>query len=266
MTDTLATIAFCWRIERRDGVAIGLTGHDRDIVLDGLIHRAAPGMTPSAIVRSDGLDADTMAVEGAFTSDAIGEDDLIAGRWDGARVALSAVDWSDGTLIAALGEGTIGAVETKDGAFTAELAGATAALDRPVAEETSAECRASLGDARCRVAMAGRRRFARVVCVAGQVLTLDSVEPVAGAYGQGLLRWFGGANAGLEDAIAVSDGATVTLRLPPRFAAAAGVLVEVIEGCDKSLATCDARFANVANFRGEPYLPGVDLLTRYPGG
>lgn len=266
MTDTLATIAFCWRIERRDGVAIGLTSHDRDLVLGGLIHRAAPGMTPSAIVRSDGLDADTMAVEGAFTTDAIGEDDLVAGRWDGARVALSAVDWSTGTPLAALGEGTIGAVETKDGAFTAELAGVTAALDRPVVEETSAECRVALGDTRCRVAMAGRRRFARVVVAAGAVLTLDAAEPTPNAYGQGLLRWFGGPNAGCEDAIAASDGATVTLRLPPRFAAEAGTLVEVIEGCDKSLATCHARFANVANFRGEPYLPGIDLLTRYPGG
>ena len=262
----LATIAFCWRIERRDGVAIGLTSHDRDIVLDGLIHRAAPGVTPSAIVRSDGLEADTMSVDGAFTADAIGEDDLVAGRWDGARVALSAIDWSDGSGVVALGEGTIGAVETKDGAFTAELAGVSAALNRPVVEATAAECRATLGDARCRVAMAGRRRFARVVAVAGQMLTLDAPEPSPGAYGQGMLRWFDGANAGLEDAISVSDGATVTLRLPARFAVAAGVLVELIEGCDKSLATCDARFANVANFRGEPYLPGVDLLTRYPGG
>ncbi len=266
MTDTLATIAFCWRIERRDGVAIGLTSHDRDLVLDGLIHRAAPGMTPSAIQRSDGLDADTMAVAGAFTADAIGEDDLVAGRWDGARVALSAIDWSDGSNAVALGEGRIGAVETKDGAYTAELAGATVAMDRPVVEETSAECRATLGDVRCRVAMAGRRRFARVVAVAGSVLTLDAAEPMPNAYGQGVLRWFGGANAGLEEAIAVSDGAAVTLRVPPRFAVAAGGLVELIEGCDKSLATCAGRFANVANFRGEPYLPGVDLLTRYPGG
>ena len=48
---------------------------------------------------------------------------------------------------------------------------------------------------------------------------------------------------------------------PPRGEAA----VELIEGCDKSLATCAARFGNAANFRGEPYLPGMDLLTRYPG-
>ena len=34
----------------------------------------------------------------------------------------------------------------------------------------------------------------------------------------------------------------------------------------KSIATCAGRFGNTLNFRGEPYLPGVDLLTRYPGG
>ncbi|GAA3695289.1 hypothetical protein GCM10022268_02460 [Sphingomonas cynarae] len=57
----------------------------------------------------------------------------------------------------------------------------------------------------------------------------------------------------------------VTLRSPPVFAVVAGVLVEVAEGCDKSLATCATRFGNAANFRGEPHLPGIDLLTRWPG-
>jgi uncharacterized phage protein (TIGR02218 family) len=266
LTAPLTTIALCWRIERRDGVALGLTDHDRDLTVDGLVHRAAPGMTPSAIKRSDGLDADTMDITGALTSAAIGETDLLAGRWDGARVRLFAVDWSgaDATQVP-LGEGTIGAVETDRGGFTAELRGATVALDRPVVEATSPECRAELGDARCRVAMAGRRAFARVAAWEARVLTLDAVEPADNAYGGGLLRWIAGANSGLESAIAVSDGASVTLRADPALAVAAGDLVELIEGCDKSLATCAARFANVVNFRGEPYLPGIDLLTRYPG-
>lgn len=261
----VTTLALCWRIERRDGVAIGLTDHDRDLAIDGLVHRAAPGMTPSAIKRSDGLDADTMDIAGALTSGAIAEADLLAGRWDGARVVLFAVDWSGSGGRVDLGEGTIGAVETRDGAFTAELQGPTAALDRPVSETTSPECRAELGDTRCRVAMAGRRRFARVVTVADAVLTLDAAEPSANAYGGGLLRWMSGANGGLESAIAASAGTSVTLRAPPVFEVAAGTLVELIEGCDKSLATCAARFGNVLNFRGEPYLPGMDLLTRYPG-
>ena len=114
--------------------------------------------------------------------------------------------------------------------------------------------------------MTGRRRFARVVSAVERVVTLDAGEPVAGAYAGGLLRWFGGGNAGLSQGIDASDGATVTLRAAPAFAVAAGTLVEMSEGCDKSFATCVARFGNGVNFRGEPHLPGIDLLTRYPGG
>jgi uncharacterized phage protein (TIGR02218 family) len=272
MTDflvgTLTTIALCWRIERRDGIVIGLTDHDRDLEIDGLVHRAAPGMTPSAITRTDTLEADTMDVTGALSSAAISEADLLSGRWDGARVRILAVDWTGSrpTDRVALGDGAFGAVETRDTSFTVELRGASAALDRPVVEETSPECRAELGDKRCRVPMAARRRFGRVVGVAGKVLTLDQAEPAAGAYALGLLRWIGGPNAGLSSAIAASDGNAVTLRSVPMLPVPPGTLVELVEGCDKSLATCAARFGNAVNFRGEPYLPGFDLLTRYPGG
>lgn len=261
----LTTIALCWRIERRDGVTIGLTDHDRDLVIDGLTHRAAPGMTPSAIARGDGLDADTMDVAGALNSGAISAADLLAGRWDGARVAIFAVDWSGAEGRVELGWGTIGAVETSAAGFSAELRGASAALDAPVVEFTAPECRAELGDQRCRVAMAGRRRLARVLTAVEEAITLDAAEPSGDAYGGGLLRWIGGANSGLESAVAASAGTGVTLRVAPTFAAAAGDLVELFEGCDKTLATCAARFANAVNFRGEPHLPGIDLLTRYPG-
>lgn len=265
LAEPCATIAFCWRVERRDGVAIGLTSHDRDLTIGGIVHRAAPGISPSAIKRSDGLEADSMDVTGALTHEAIGERDLIAGRWDGARVAISAVDWTNVANRVALGEGTIGAIETADGGFTAELRGATAALDAPVCEVTSPECRAELGDRRCRVAMAGRRRVVRVVGADGGTLTVDVAEPGANAYGSGRLRWLDGANSGLEAAVDRSDGAAVVLRELPRLPVRAGDRCELIEGCDKRLATCAGRFANAANFRGEPFLPGIDLLTRYPG-
>ncbi|WNO53539.1 DUF2163 domain-containing protein [Stakelama saccharophila] len=260
----LTTMTLCWRLDRRDGVTIGLTAHDRDLERNGLVYRAAPGMTPSAIKRGAGLDVDTMDVTGALDHGAIDAADLRAGRWDGARVTLFAVDWERPDTPIELGRGTIGDVETTDTAFTAELRGVTAALERAAVEETAPACRAALGDGRCRVAMAGRRRMARVVTAENVVLTLDREEPIGNAYGFGMLAWFSGPNSGLRAAIAASDGATVTLRRPPRFETV-GALVEITEGCDKQLATCAERFGNAVNFRGEPYLPGIDLLTRYPG-
>jgi uncharacterized phage protein (TIGR02218 family) len=61
------------------------------------------------------------------------------------------------------------------------------------------------------------------------------------------------------------DGDIVRLRDLPRADVVPGCTVELREGCDKRFQTCVSRFANAANFRGEPHLPGNDLLTRYPG-
>ena len=94
-------------------------------------------------------------MEGALTSDAITAADLKAGRWDGAAVCVFMVDWEapDGETLA-LARGELGEVSIRGDAFEAELKGPTAALDRPVVEQTSPECRARLGDKRCRIDLA----------------------------------------------------------------------------------------------------------------
>ena len=51
LTAELTTTALCWRIERRDGVTIALTNHDRDLMIDGVVHRAAPGVSSVLISR-----------------------------------------------------------------------------------------------------------------------------------------------------------------------------------------------------------------------
>jgi uncharacterized phage protein (TIGR02218 family) len=264
---TLTSIAFCWRLERRDGVAIGFTSHDRELDMGGLVYRAAPGMTPSAISVSDGFEVDTLDITGALSADAITPEDLAAGRWDGAAVRLFAVDWSDpGGEALPLVRGALGDVGIQDGRFSAELKGPTALLEKAVVEQTSPECRASLGDRRCRLDLAARTHLARVAGVTDATrLTLDRSEPGSNAFAYGRIEWIDGANSGMAGLVAASDGAEIVLRDPTAFAVEPGTLVRLTEGCDRSIETCRARFANAVNFRGEPYLPGNDLLTRYPG-
>ena len=262
----LITVALCWRLERRDGVTIGFTTHDRDLGIDGLLYRTAPGMLPSGLTLSDGFEPDSVDIAGALTSNAITRTDLFAGRWDGASVSIFMVDW-EAPEREKLGitRGELGEVTIRGERFEAELRGPTAQLERPVVEQTSPECRAQLGDKRCRVDMAGRVRLTRVAGLVGDD-RIEAADAAPGnAYAYGTLRWLSGANSGLDSAILRSDGPLLTLREPPAFAAAAGDLIEISEGCDKSLATCSSRFANAVNFRGEPHLPGIDLLTRYPG-
>ena len=60
------------------------------------------------------------------------------------------------------------------------------------------------------------------------------------------------------------DGVAILtlLEAPVRPITATDAFV-VRAGCDKRIATCGTKFANVANFRGFPHIPGQDAVLRY---
>lgn len=258
-------IAWCWRIERRDGVTVGLTTHDRAISVDALVHSPAPGMRPSAVGQRIGLEAASLEIEGALSGSAIAEADLADGRWDGAAVRLSVVDWEQPDRRVVIAEGRLGRVTREGQRFEALMASRDPALERPACASTSPECRAMLGDRQCRVALAPLRMRAMVTDVGEDGALQLSAHPGDGTLQFGRLRWLDGARRGIDETIIAQTGATVRTERGGD-AGLTGARVELTQGCDKRAATCAERFANIANFRGEPHLPGFDLLTRYPGG
>jgi uncharacterized phage protein (TIGR02218 family) len=267
----LTTLAICWRVVRADGVALGFTTHDASLVIDGLHYAAAPGMAPSAIATSDGIDVDTMDVAGALTADMVTSADLAGGRFDGASVAVFLVDWQAtdaGSL--RLARGTLGEVSQQGsgtgGSFTATLRGPTADFEATAIESYSPECRAELGDRRCRVDLAGRTQVVRVTAASDrQTIEFAALATDGAELEGGRCRVQAGDNAGIDARIVAATATTVTLFEPLPFALEPGARIELREGCDKSLATCAIRFANAVNFRGEPHVPGGDVLTRFPG-
>ena len=263
----VTSAAYGWRLERSDGVTLGFTSHDRDIVHDGLLLRASPGMQPTTIFTSLGLDNDGLDVSGALTSDAIRSDDLATGRWDAAYLEIFLFDWSDpGAGRRLLANGELGAVSFSGDAFETEFVGLKAVFDRTVVPQTSPSCRSGFCDADCGL---NRQRFSylgTLQAAAGNKLLLDMPNAVAaGAFAYGIIRWLDGPNCGLSADIWASDAEGVVLPNLSDFSIEAGARVELVEGCDKQISTCAAHFNNAINFRGEPYLPGNDLLTRYPG-
>lgn len=264
LSQPLCAFAFCWRLERRDGVTIGLTSHDRALEVEGLRYASAPGITPSAILRSGDGSSDLADVRGALSSAAISELDLDAGRWDGATMLLHLTEWTEpGTLWLELARGTLGSIQRDGGSYSVTLRGAASLLERPVAPVTSPTCRARLGDGACRVDVRLHQRILQVAGVESDVLTCDGL--VEGLYPFGQVRWLEGPNAGLVQAVVDQEGDALYLSESPPFPVTAGVRALLTEGCDKRLESCVARFANAVNFQGEPHLPGMDLLTRYPG-
>jgi uncharacterized phage protein (TIGR02218 family) len=260
----LETVATWWRVLRRDGVALGFTTHDRDLWFDGVLHRATPGIVPSAIRRSADFQPDSAEVEGVLSHDSISGDDLAAGRFDGARVLIGIVDWETGET-QVLYRGAIGTVSEEAGKFTAELQSRKAELLRDPIPRTSPNCRASFCGPGCSLSPA---RFTHEAVLIGSDTGANSVTVSSGAYGPNLvggsIRWLDGPHAGSVMNIVAADGLVLMLDTLIDNAVAPGMRAVLREGCDRTLQTCAARFGNAINFQGEPFLPGNDLVARYP--
>lgn len=257
------TVAVYWRVMRRDGVALGFATHDADLWFDGILHRAAPGMLPSAIRRSANLEADSAEIDGALSHDSISAEDLAAGRFDGARIIVGLVDWQS-CEHEILFQGTIGTVSEESGKFSAALQSRKVELQSDPVPRTSPTCRADFCGPQCNLSVA---RFTHRATVTGANTAANAIQ-ISGTLDRALLvggqvRWLSGPGAGLRSAITGISGSYLILDLPMEWSGV-GESLELREGCDRTIATCAGRFANAINFRGEPYLPGNDLLARYP--
>ena len=148
----LTTHARAWRIERADGLVIGLTDHDRPVEIDGLIFRPGLELDAAALDQETGLDPDEGRIEARLDSADLAAGDIEAGAWDSAKVELVQFDWMRPELHVRLWRGRLGEIRRDETGFRAELAGPAADLDRSIGRVYARRCDAVLGDARCGVA------------------------------------------------------------------------------------------------------------------
>jgi uncharacterized phage protein (TIGR02218 family) len=274
LAGSVTTLCRCWRATRRDGIVVGFTDHDADLVFDGTTFAAASGLDAAEATASLGFAVGGGEVAGAFSNEALSEADLAAGLWDAAEVEVFVVNWQapDQRLRIAVGE--VGEVRRDDGAFAAELRGPASRLNTVHGRIFSPTCDAVLGDARCTVDLAVPAFTGGGTVIAAE----DAFTIVASGLGSdadgwfrgGVLRWTSGANAGLSGSVRQHKvvGGTVRVALwqaAPR-AIAPGDAFSISAGCDKTAETCQAKFANIANFRGFAQMPGTDRVLAYPTG
>ncbi|MDP4021406.1 DUF2163 domain-containing protein [Methylobacterium sp. NEAU 140] len=264
----VTTLCRCWSLRRRDGVALGFTDHDRDLTFSGLVHAAGTGLEAAEASAESGLAVSGGDVAGALSSLGLTEADIAGGLYDGASVETWLVDWTNPETRLLLDLGTVGEVRRTGDAFVAEIRGLTDRLDAERGRTYRATCGADLGDARCRVDLAGWR-------VTGTVAGVPEPATLAvtlaggfddGAFTGGRLTWGDGANAGLGMDVRLQLGGLIELWERPPRPVAPGDGFTLTAGCDKRLATCRDRFANAVNFQGFPHMPGNDAVLRVVPG
>lgn len=259
------TLCACWRVIRRDGKVQGFTDHDRDIVFDGVTYAVTSGLDGTGFDAELGFAVGGAEVSGALSAASIEEADLLNGAWDGARVELWRVDWRESTHRILIHAGVIGEVRRSGGSFVAELRSLAYALDQERGRLYSANCDADLGDARCGFALdAPPYAVDLTVASATRSDAAAALPSVAdGFYTGGRMVFLDGANAGAPAHVKDHRGDTLVFWTPLAQAPAPGDRFKLTAGCDKAFATCREKFANHANFRGFPHLPGNDELFSY---
>jgi uncharacterized phage protein (TIGR02218 family) len=261
----VTTLATCWRLERTDGWVRGFTDHDRELVVDGLTYVASTGFLPSAIKTASDLSVDNLDVDGFLDDAALRAEDLIAGLFDGARIEVFIVNWADlgqGRLL--LRKGFLGEIKRADQRFSAEIRGLSNRLQQTAGKLYSRLCRVDLGSSECGVALGPRTDTYAVT----QVIAADTVRIVTaratGFFTFGKATFTTGANSGAVNEVLLHDGQTIRLFVPMARPIVIGDQIVLVAGCDKTPETCNAKFANILNFRGEPHIPGNDKVFSYP--
>lgn len=266
------TLCRCWKLSRMDGTVLGFTDHDRDITFDGVTFKGDSGLGAEALQQTTGLAVNNVEAVGALSHTAVREEDLVAGRFDGARIWTWRVDWRDPSVRQLQFHGRLGEIETGAGGFRAELRGLSEELNRPQGRIFGRLCTARLGDGACRVDLSDPafRAEATVAEAPGGVEWVVSGIGgyAAGWFERGELRVLTGAAAGLGAMIKADlreDGARrFRLWQDLRAPLVPGDRVRVTAGCDKRAETCRQKFGNFLNFRGFPHIPGEDWMLAYP--
>lgn len=263
------TTCHCWRVTRGDGLVLGCTDHDHDLRFAGTTFLAASGFSGGEVEAAKGLATSTDAVAGGFSSEVITEEDLAAGLYDGARVERYLVNWERPEQHMLLDVREVGEVTRSGAAFTAELRSLAHRLAQPQGRVYNRRCGAQFGDGRCRADLAAWTGEGTVVAVvdASTIIVGGLASVTDDFFRLGLLTLENGQPVDIEGHRRLADG-TAELRtwLPLEGGVEAGQGFVITAGCDKTFATCKARFANHLNFRGFPHVPGTDFAYSYAAG
>jgi uncharacterized phage protein (TIGR02218 family) len=258
------TLCHCWSLTRRDGFVLGFTDHDRPLSFDGIAFAATTGLEAAETTAELGFAIGGGEVAGAFAASGLNETDLSRGFYDDARVSVWLVNWADVSQRLLLETGFVGEIRRGDLVFTAEIRGLAKAFDEERGRLYMRACAADLGDARC-----GKALTTTMATVATSDGRLGLTAPALaswpdGYFTGGRLVFTGGGNLGFttevkRHAAGSALGAVQFWQAAPA-PIIAGDVFTVTPGCDKSFATCRAKFGNSVNFRGFPHIPGNDFI------
>lgn len=268
--------ALLMKVVCKDGTVLGFTTLDADLTYnDGggaLLYRADQGFTPQRMEATADLGVDNTELQGWYSLDGVTEQRIRAGLFDKAEVWIYRVNFMDLSMGHEVWNyGTLGESRFSETGWVTEFRSLKQQLKQTLCQLYSLTCRARFGSKPigtpgaefterkpCNKDIVWASGAVTSVASAKRVFTDSSRAEADGHFQPGVIKWLTGANAGAQIEVYTFAADQFTLLLPMPYAIEVGDTYEVRQDCDHTVAMCKARFNNLLNFRGEPFVPVAD--------
>lgn len=276
----LALDATSWtllmKVVCKDGTILGFTLLDESLTYnDGggaLLYRADQGFTPERLATTADLGVDNTDLEGWYALDGVTEQRIRAGLFDKAEVWIYRVNFMDLSMGHEIWNyGTLGESRFSETGWVTEFRSLKQQLKQTLCQLYSLTCRARFGSKPigtvgaefterkpCNKDMVWASGAVTSVASSKRVFTDTSRSEADGYFQPGVIKWLTGSNAGAQIEVYTFASDQFTLLLPMPYAIQVGDTYQVRQDCDHTAAMCKARFNNLLNFRGEPFVPVAD--------
>lgn len=267
---TVRTLADCLTVTQRQAgstAILRVTTLNRPLVVSGDTY-APLGFIRKDLTAEDNLDTGTTEVDGILDSDYLTEDDIRAGRWDGATWEWFTVNFkvpSDGVINRANGQ--LGEIHWGVNRFTAELLDLMQGLKTGIGNLNSALCRhkfaaseggPGLGNG-CTVDPAPHTVTGTIESVDSDFYGIhDSTRTEDDAFfSNGIMTITSGVMTGMKFPVrAYITGFWVLFEALPYDAT--GETYSLLRGCNKTLTQCVDDFDNILDRLASDYTQGRD--------
>lgn len=254
----------CWIVKRNDGLILRFSDSIENIIFENEIYISHAGFKLNEINENNLLNFNHSKIEGVIENDLITNEDLLLGKYDQAIVENFLIDYKNldlGRIF--IKRGYIGNIKISGhNKFIAEIKDPLELADQHLNCRYSINCRANFGDNKCKIDLTKYYYHGSITKIIDQKTFLDeNCSKDSDYFNYGMIIF---TKQNIKTNIKFYINNLFELVMPVKFDLRKGTNFVAIAGCDKTLKMCSNRFNNIANFRGEPYIPSYEKIYKLP--
>ncbi len=267
INDNTTNLVRCWKFTLKNNEILSFTTASEDFTYDGIQYNHISADDVKDLESNLDIENDSFQFSNLISSDLINSNDILSGKYDGAKVEIFIVDLLnlDKGKVSLL-NGKISDIQLKNNIFIANVNGLKNELNKIIGDVYSPICRACFCDNKCKLNKNNFTFSGNISNIKDNTTfyTDDSIiiSKGDGYFTNGVIEFTSGNNNGQKTEIKQFSSGLFILASELPYALEINDSFNILAGCDKKFETCCSRFNNAINFRGEPHLPGIELLLK----